>query len=88
MKKTYDSIRRYKKGKQSAFMLFGSSSRNQQLDEEGHEEARIRAQMVLDVDALGRDANSLDALINVEASVEYRELRELAARDDITSVSP
>ena len=69
-------------------MLFGSSSRNQQLDEEGHEEARIRAQMVLDVDALGRDANSLDALINVEASVEYRELRELAARDDITSVSP
>ena len=69
-------------------MLFGSSSRNQQLDEEGHEEARIRAQMVLDVDALGRDASSLDALINVEASVEYRELRELAARDDITSVSP
>jgi len=87
MKKTYDSIRRYKKGKQSAFMLFGSSPRNQQIDEEGHEEARIRAQMVLDVEALGKDASTLDSLINIDASTEYRELRELAARDDVMLVS-
>ncbi|KAF8342152.1 oligomeric golgi complex component, COG2-domain-containing protein [Cantharellus anzutake] len=87
MKKTYDSIRRYKKGKQSAFMLFGSTSRNQQLDEQGREEARIRAQMIIDVEALGQEASSLDGLINVQASEEYRELRELAARDDATSAT-
>jgi conserved oligomeric Golgi complex subunit 2 len=88
MKKTEDSIRRYKKGKRSTFMLFGSSSNaSGQNDQEGRDEARIRMQMVLDVEMLGKDASAMEGLINVQKSKEFRELVSLAAQNESTAVS-
>jgi len=89
MKKTEDSIRRYKKGKRSTFTLFGSSGGSGggggQGDQEGRDEARIRAQMTLDIEMLGKEASATDGLINVQGSEEYRELVNLAAQNDNTT---
>lgn len=76
MKKIEDSLRRYKKGKKSAFSLFGVSATSQ--SEEEKDEGRIRAQMMLDVQALGRDAASLG--VDLERSVAYGSLRDMAAQ--------
>ena len=83
MKKTEDSLRRYKKGKKSTFSLFGTSSASAaaQAEEESRDEARIRAQMVMDVDTLAKDAASLGGggLVDVDGSAELEELKALAA---------
>ena len=74
MKKTEESLRRLKRGQRSAFSLFGSSSPakdNARADEE-----QIRTQMVLDVEAFGKDARKLG--VAVDESATYRALKELA----------
>lgn len=76
IKKAEDSIRRYKKGKKSAFSLFTSNASNAQNDE-GRDEERIRVQMVLDVERLAKDADTLG--VDAQASEEYAELKALAA---------
>ncbi|KAI0744038.1 COG complex component [Daedaleopsis nitida] len=73
MKKTEESLRRLKKGKKSAYSLFGSSSRE---DEGRADEEKIRTQMVLDVDAFGREAESLG--VSIEENATYRNLVEMA----------
>lgn len=75
IKKAEDSIRRYKKGKKSAFSLFTNASNAQ--NDEGRDEERIRVQMVLDVERLAKDAETLG--VDVQASEEYAELKALAA---------
>lgn len=75
MKKTEESLRRLKKGKKSAFSLFGSSTSVKDDDGRADEE-KIRTQMVLDVEAFGKDARSLG--VDVENSSTYRALTELA----------
>ncbi|KAI0633252.1 COG complex component [Trametes polyzona] len=73
MKKTEESLRRLKKGKKSAYSLFGSSAR----DDDGRaDEEKIRTQMVLDVEAFGREAESLG--VKVQDSAAYRSLVEMA----------
>ncbi|KAK7685131.1 hypothetical protein QCA50_011494 [Cerrena zonata] len=74
MKKTEVSLRRLKKGRTSTFSLFGSGSGNND-DGKGDEE-KIRAQMILDVLAFGKDAASLG--VAIEDSATYRSLRDLA----------
>jgi hypothetical protein len=54
MKKTEESLRRLKKGRQTAFSLFSGTGAGNDEDEE-----RIRTQMILDVDAFARDAETL-----------------------------
>jgi conserved oligomeric Golgi complex subunit 2 len=76
MKKTEDSLRRYKKGKISAFSLFGGSGSKD--SEEGKDEERVRAQMILDVQALGKDAQTLG--VDVDASEAFATLRALATQ--------
>jgi len=84
MKKTEDSLRRYNKSKRSTFMLFGPNNASGAAagDKEGRDEFRIRAQMVLDVETLGKNAKSLGTMIDVDRSEEYKELMALAAYKD------
>lgn len=84
MKKTEDSLRRYNKSKRSTFMLFGANSASGAAagDKGGRDELRIRAQMVLDVETLGKNARSLGSMINVDGSEEYKELMALTTHND------
>ena len=75
MKKTEESLRRLKKGQRSTFSLFGGSSAARE-DEARADEEKIRAQMILDVEALGKEAETLG--VDVNASESYRTLSELA----------
>ncbi|PCH36075.1 COG complex component [Wolfiporia cocos MD-104 SS10] len=73
MKKTEESLRRLKKGKKSTFSLFGSSAK----DDDGRaDEEKIRMQMVLDVEAFGKDAVSLG--VDVHKSDTYKQLQDMA----------
>lgn len=65
-------------------MLFGANNTGGTAagDREGRDELRIRAQMVLDVETLGKNAKSLGNVINVDGSEEYKELIALAAHKD------
>ncbi|KAI0709565.1 COG complex component [Cerioporus squamosus] len=73
MKKTEESLRRLKKGKKSTYSLFGSSARE---DDGRADEEKIRTQMILDVDAFGREAESLG--VPVQENATYRSLVEMA----------
>ena len=75
MKKTEESLRRLKRGQRSAFSLFGASSTAR--DDSGRaDEEKIRRQMVLDVEAFGKDAQSLG--VAVDQSQTYHALKDLA----------
>ncbi|KAI0335101.1 COG complex component [Cubamyces sp. BRFM 1775] len=74
MKKTEESLRKLKKGKRTTYSLFGASARE---DDGGRgDEEKIRTQMILDVDAFGREAESLGVAVNENAA--YRSLVEMA----------
>lgn len=68
MKKTEDSLRRLKKGKKSTFSLFGGSTR----EDDGRDEERIRTQMILDVEAFGKDGELLG--VSLEQSESFKSL--------------
>lgn len=73
MRKTEESLRRLKKGKKSTYSLFGTSGR----DDDGRaDEEKIRMQMVLDVEAFGREAEALG--VAVQENAAYRSLVEMA----------
>ncbi|KAJ7497349.1 COG complex component [Mycena latifolia] len=71
MKKTEDSLRRLKKGKKSTFSLFGGSTR----EDDGQDEERIRTQMILDVEAFGKDGELLG--VSLDASDSFKSLKEM-----------
>ncbi|KZT58895.1 COG complex component [Calocera cornea HHB12733] len=71
MKKTEDSLRRFKQGKKSGFSLFGSSTASAK-EEEGKDEERVKKQMLLDVTALGKDAGALG--VDTGASENFKGL--------------
>jgi hypothetical protein len=73
MKKTEESLRRLKKGKKTTFSLFGNP--NISKDEEGKDEERIRTQMILDVEAFGKDAESLN--VTLDNSEGYKALKDM-----------
>jgi conserved oligomeric Golgi complex subunit 2 len=75
MRKNEELLRRLKKGKKSAFSLFSSASSVASSDEPVDED-RVRAQVLLDVDALGKDAASIG--VKVEESINYKALQSLA----------
>lgn len=75
MKKTEESLKRLKRGQTSAFSLFGRSGGNQQEDERRDEE-RIRVQTILDVNAFGKDAESLG--VDILACRTFVALQEMA----------
>jgi hypothetical protein len=72
MKKTEESLRRLKKGKKTTFSLFGSTSTK---DDDNKDEERIRTQMIIDVNAFGKDAQSLG--VQIEQSKAFESLRDI-----------
>lgn len=72
MRKKEESLRKLKKGKKPAFSLFGGAPK----EEDGRDEERIRQQMVLDVEAFGKDAETLG--VDVQGSASFRSLHEMA----------
>ncbi|KZV70663.1 COG complex component [Peniophora sp. CONT] len=73
LKKNEDALRRLKKGKKPTFALFGGGGPSR--EDESRDEQRIRAQMILDVDAFGKDAEKLG--VDVKVSPSFRALDEL-----------
>ena len=73
MKKTEESLRRLKKGKKTTFSLFGTS--NLAKDEDSRDEERIRTQMMLDVEAFGKDAELLGVPLGTSES--YNALKDM-----------
>ncbi|KAK0461470.1 hypothetical protein IW261DRAFT_1632659 [Armillaria novae-zelandiae] len=78
MKKTEESLRRLKRGRKPTFSLFGSSTAG--ADDEAKDEERIRTQMILDVEAFGKDAESLG--VEPDSSESYRVLSTLVQAVD------
>ncbi|KDQ57488.1 hypothetical protein JAAARDRAFT_177682 [Jaapia argillacea MUCL 33604] len=73
LRKTEESLRRLQKGKSQGLSFFGGSSKGR--DDKGRDEERIRSQMILDVEAFGKDAASLG--VSVEGSQSFVSLREM-----------
>ncbi len=78
MKKTEESLRRLKRGRKPTFSLFGSSTAG--ADDEAKDEERIRTQMILDVEAFGKDTESLG--VKPDLSESYRVLSALVQAVD------
>ncbi len=74
MKKTEESLRKLKKGKKTTFSLFGNAK-----DDDGRDEERIQAQMILDVEAFGKEAQSLG--INLASNEHYESLQNVILTD-------
>jgi hypothetical protein len=74
MKKTEESLRKLKKGKKTTFSLFGNVK-----DDDGRDEERIRTQMILDVEAFGKEAQSLG--INLTKNDHYETLKSVVLTD-------
>lgn len=72
MRKKEESLRKLKKGKKTPFSLFGGGPK----EEDGRDEERIRQQMVLDVEAFGKDAEALG--VDAQKSVSFKSLLEMA----------
>lgn len=76
MKKTEESLKRLKKGKKSNFSLFGTAPAN----DEGRDEERIRAQMILDVEAFAGDGSTLG--VDVDTNLHLKTLKEMVETND------
>ena len=71
-------MKRLKKGNKSTFSMFGSAASAK--DDEGRDEERIRAQMIIDVDAFGREALVLG--VQPDKHDSYRSLKELVHTEE------
>lgn len=78
LRKNEESLRRLRMGKRSGFSFFGSTSSN--TDEEGRDEERIRTQLILDVEAFGKDAESLG--VDIKQSVAFKALNYMVHTPD------
>ena len=82
LKKQEESLQRLKKkSKGGGFSFFGGSSTNQ--DGGGGEEERISMQLALDVEAFGREAQSLS--IDLQRTQSFEELLEMTKLDASSS---
>ncbi|KAH6914040.1 oligomeric golgi complex component, COG2-domain-containing protein [Coprinopsis sp. MPI-PUGE-AT-0042] len=80
MKKTEESLKRLRKAKKPTYSLFGSSNT---AEDDGRDEERIRAQMILDVEAFGKDARSLG--VAVDDNEHFNLLKEMVYATDSQS---
>ena len=70
MRKTEESLRRLRMGKRTGFSLFGGSGTN--ADEDSRDEERVRKQLILDVEAFGKDAEALG--VDLDGSPAFKAL--------------
>lgn len=73
MKKTEESLRRLRNRKKPGFSLFSGGSTATQDD--GKDEERIRQQMIIDVDAFGKDAEALK--VEVDKIAAFSALKDM-----------
>ncbi|KIK27689.1 hypothetical protein PISMIDRAFT_8089 [Pisolithus microcarpus 441] len=86
MRKTEESLRRLKKGKKTTFGIFQSSSSTK---DEDRDEERIAVQMMLDVDALGQDAQTLGrGLQDIESYVQLVQMVQTDFGDANLAIPP
>lgn len=69
-KKMEESLRRHQRAQKNTFSLFGSAKPSK--EDQSRDDERVRAQMTMDVDAFGKDAESLG--VNIRQSKEYASL--------------
>ncbi|XP_006461130.1 hypothetical protein AGABI2DRAFT_68876 [Agaricus bisporus var. bisporus H97] len=79
MRKTEESLRKLKKAKKATFSLFGGAT-----DDDSRDEERIRTQMILDVEAFGKEAQSLG--IDVATNEDYESLKNTVLASDRKSL--
>ncbi|KAG8838438.1 hypothetical protein FRC18_004718 [Serendipita sp. 400] len=79
MRKNEEAVRRLKKGARTGISIFGLSNSNVQ-DDAQKEEERVRNQMILDVERLGKDAKSFGVELSVVPA--YESLVSFAAQSD------
>ncbi|KAG8834249.1 Type I HSP40 co-chaperone [Serendipita sp. 399] len=79
MRKNEEAVRRLKKGARTGISLFGLSSSNVQ-DDAQKEEERVRNQMILDVERLGKDAQIFG--VDLSTVPAYGSLVAFAAQND------
>ncbi|KAF7782587.1 hypothetical protein Agabi119p4_1963 [Agaricus bisporus var. burnettii] len=75
MRKTEESLRKLKKAKKATFSLFGGAT-----DDDSRDEERIRTQMILDVEAFGKEAQSLG--IDIATNEDYESLKNTVLASD------
>lgn len=79
MRKTEESLRKLKKAKKATFSLFGGAT-----DDDSRDEERIRTQMMLDVEAFGKEAQSLG--IDIATNEDYESLKNTVLASDRKSL--
>ncbi|EKM80999.1 hypothetical protein AGABI1DRAFT_36770 [Agaricus bisporus var. burnettii JB137-S8] len=79
MRKTEESLRKLKKAKKATFSLFGGAT-----DDDSRDEERIRTQMILDVEAFGKEAQSLG--IDIATNEDYESLKNTVLASDRKSL--
>ncbi|KAH8119152.1 COG complex component [Phellopilus nigrolimitatus] len=70
MRKTEESLRRLRMGKKTGFSLFGGASSSN--DDDSRDEERVRTQLILDVEAFGKDAELLG--VDLDRSATFKSL--------------
>ncbi|KAJ7070166.1 COG complex component [Mycena amicta] len=78
MNKTEEQLRRLKKVKKSSSFLFGGGAKN----DDGRDDERIRQQMIIDVEAFGKDAQLLG--VSLETNECYQKLNQMVHAVDAT----
>lgn len=81
MKKTEESLKRLRKTKKPTYSLFGGGGST--TEDDGRDEERIRAQMILDVEAFGKDARSLG--VAVDDNEHFKQLKDMVYATDSQS---
>ena len=84
LRKNEESLRRLRMGKRSGFSFFGSASSTS--DEDSRDEERIRAQLILDVEAFGKDAGSLG--VHIDQSAAYKALNYMVHTTPSSDAGP
>ncbi|KAK7472820.1 hypothetical protein VKT23_000927 [Stygiomarasmius scandens] len=72
IKNQEESLKRLKRGKKNTFSLFGSTNSR---EDEGRDEQRIRSQLMLDVEAFGKDGQSIG--VDLSSCDSFRSLNNL-----------
>ncbi|KAF7304558.1 60S ribosomal protein L7 [Mycena chlorophos] len=83
LKKLEERLRRLNKGKKATSFLFGGGAKE---DDGRRDEERIRQQMIIDVEAFGKDAQLLG--VALEKSQCYAKLAEMVHEVDVFSTAP
>ena len=81
MRKNQDSLRRLRMGKRTGFSFFGGS--NSANDEDERDEERVKKQLVLDVEAFGKDGEDMGVDVSLSAAFKTLNFMAHASTNDL-----